>query len=146
VNTDIGLTDKQARRVVRARDLAITTLTGFARYTNIPSVPDAELDVNDRQFEVIETPLALHHIVILNALQLLVDGLLMYDPQVLDSPVDFASIRGEAVTPRGGQPDGGVQCLSIHDLSPKSKISQTKTRQMVQLQVTLHRLQATDHV
>jgi predicted phage terminase large subunit-like protein len=127
VNTDIGLTDKQARRVVRARDLAITTLTGFARYTNIPSVPDAELDVNDRQFEVIETPLALHHIVILNALQLLVDGLLMYDPQVLDSPVDFASIRGEAVTPRGDRPDGGVQCLSIHDLSPNSKNLKTQT-------------------
>jgi hypothetical protein len=98
---------EQAREVLRQQALAQTTLTGYARYVDIPGVPD-ETDVDDRQFSVVETPLARHHVLILNVLQLLVDGLLLYDPQTLDSPADFALLRGDDVGVGVGRTDGGV--------------------------------------
>ena len=90
------ITQDQARQVLRQQALAQATLTGYARYIDIPGVPD-DSAVDDRTTTVVETPLALHHVFMLNSLQLLVDGLLLYDPQAIDSPIDYATLRGETV-------------------------------------------------
>lgn len=116
------ITQQQAAKVVRQRSEAITTLTGYARYMDIPSVPD-DSDVTDRQYEIVETPLATHHVVILNALQLLVQNLLYYQPLTLDSPLDFGTLRGEKATPAPVRPDGGVANIKVHAPSGKSQIS-----------------------
>jgi phage terminase large subunit-like protein len=115
-----GISDADARRVVRQRHEAIHTLTGYARYINIPGVPD-EADPTDRITTVVETPLALHHMVILNALQLLVDNLLYYQPLTLGSPVDFGTVRGEPPMAHPGRTDGGVGNKNVQAPSLNSK-------------------------
>jgi predicted phage terminase large subunit-like protein len=44
---------------------------------------------------VIDTPLALHHVVMCNAMQLMAQGLLFYDRASMASPVDWGLLRGE---------------------------------------------------
>lgn len=102
-----GLSREQATAILQARRQAVRTLTGYARYIDIPNVPD-DGDVDDRTYKIIETPLALHHVVLLNTLQLMVDGLLVYDSQAIDSPLLFDSLRGEAPRPPEGRSGGGV--------------------------------------
>ena len=90
----MSLSPEQARDVLRKQALARATLTGYARYIDIPGVPLHD-GVSDREYEVIETPLALHHIVMLNAMQLMAQGLLFIDRESGFSPVDFSLLRGE---------------------------------------------------
>ena len=88
------LTPDQAKTVLRQQILAQSTLTGYARYIDIPGVPDDE-DVDDRQYRVVETPLAVHHIFMLNILQLMVQGLLFYNQQ-MEGLIGYRVMRGEA--------------------------------------------------
>jgi len=81
-----------ARNILLKQALARNTLCGFARYIDIPGVPD-DGDISDRLTKIVETPLARHHIVGLQAMQLLVQRCLTYDPQTLDSTVDFGLLR-----------------------------------------------------
>lgn len=89
-----SLTPEQARNVLRKQALARATLTGFARYIDIPGVPLHD-GVSDREYEVIDTPLALHHVMMLNAMQLMAQGLLFYDRASMASLVDWSLLRGE---------------------------------------------------
>lgn len=90
----VRLTQEQARKVLKKQALARTTLTGFARYIDIPGVPLHD-EISDREYEVIDTPLALHHVLMLNAMQLMAMGLLVYDRASMRSPVDWGLLRGE---------------------------------------------------
>jgi hypothetical protein len=112
------LTRAQADEVLKARSLAVSTLTGYARYISIPSVPD-NADPNERITSVVETPLALHHVFMLNAMQLLVQQLLYYQPHTMRSPVGFDTLRGEKPTHAPVRPDMGYSDLNVHALSGK---------------------------
>ena len=115
------LSPQQARQALKANLLARTTLTGYARYIDIPGVPD-DTDGDDREFMVVETPLALHHIVLLNALQLVSQGLLLYDRESMTSPVSWPVLRGEKpqgnqtlTTGAGAEPPTGVESMGGSD-------------------------------
>ena len=94
------LTREQARAALKAQLLARTTLVGYARYIDIPGVPESG-EVDDRQYRVVETPLGLHHAVMLNAMQLMAQGLLLYDRGTLESPVRWGLLRGDRPAPAG---------------------------------------------
>lgn len=67
---------QQAAKLYLSRKLASDNLTSFARYIPIPSVP---LDTApDNAFDVVETPLAAHHLLILEALEAMVRGHLFF--------------------------------------------------------------------
>ena len=110
-------TREQAQSALRAMVLAQRTLVGYARYIDIPGVPESG-DVSDRAYEVVETPLAKHHVLTLNALQLLVQRLLVYRDRGeagIETPIDFALLRGE--TPHRGRVDGTPPPNQTHDPS-----------------------------
>lgn len=58
-------------------------VTDFARYVSIPGVP-VDADVTDDNYDIVETPLAKHHILILDTCQSLVDNTLCYNPDTLE--------------------------------------------------------------
>lgn len=63
------------------RRRAASKLTDYARYIDIPGVPLPDVDPDDEsdhEFDIVETPLAPHHILLLNALQDLVEDNLKY--------------------------------------------------------------------
>ena len=113
------ITADEARAVLKAQHLARTTLTGYARYIDIPGVPDSA-DVDDRQYAVVETPLAQHHVVMLNAMQLMAQGLLLYripaehpnPSSPIEGAVSWGVLRGE--TAPGGRAGGGVPDSHVH--------------------------------
>ena len=134
----MSLSPIQARNVLKKQALARATLTGFARYIDIPGVPLHD-GVSDREYEVIDTPLALHHVVMLNAMQLMAQGLLVIDRASMRSPIDWSLLRGEKpqlnqrVTGGSAQPpvgSGSKTGASNGDADPSTdfKISNPWTR------------------
>ena len=105
----------QAVTLLRRRAEARDNLVEYAQLIDIPSVP---LDATEERWEIVDTPLADHHRLTLHALQGMVDGVLLYDPQTLQpvvratpdglllTTVDSPTLLPE--TPHGGRSDGGV--------------------------------------
>jgi predicted phage terminase large subunit-like protein len=98
-------------------------LCAFARYIDIPGVPQDD-GQSDRRFEVVETELARHHVMVLNALQAMYEGTLAYDPETLAGSITYAQLRGDE-PPAGGRFDGGVGDIQVHAPSPNSAKSCT---------------------
>jgi hypothetical protein len=108
------LSQDQALTLLRNRARSRDDLVTYARTIDIPSVP---IDEEEDEWEMVDTPLALHHLLTLHALQGMVDGVLLYDPMTLQ-PVVRATPAGllvcdvnhpalPAETPHGGRADGG---------------------------------------
>jgi len=111
----MGLTRDQAIRNLQQRVEARDNLLTFARYVDIPGVPQDEAQEfsdleGDHVYDVIETPLAGHHRLLLYGLQALVDGDLRYDTRSMRGVI--ATPDGLVVQAPGGQPGGGVPTVS----------------------------------
>jgi phage terminase large subunit-like protein len=118
------LTQDQALAILKARADAQDDLVTYSRIIDIPSVP---LDATEEVWDIVETPLASHHLLVLHALQGMVDGHLLYDPQSYQA-VTRATPAGLYLlpeTPRAGSVGGGVGSSSRYDPSPNS----TKTNE-----------------
>ncbi len=74
------LSKRQAAAMLLQRRRAAERLTSFAQYVDIPGVPlpDEVEDSDDTRYQVVETDLAPHHILILENCQALVDRQLLY--------------------------------------------------------------------
>lgn len=77
-----GPTPEQARDRLLARVAARENLTEFAKFVDIPGVP-ITAEASDSVWDVVETPLAKHHILILQVLQDLVEDKLEHDGKVV---------------------------------------------------------------
>jgi hypothetical protein len=124
----------QAVALLKQRAEAQDELVTFARVIDIPAVP---IEASDEIWDVVETPLATHHLLTLHALQAMSCGRLLYDPDSL-KPVTIPTPDGLALmggggnpvtadpeTARGGRADGGVGHIEVHDPSRNP----TKTEQ-----------------
>ena len=65
----------KAAKLLSMRQQAHQSLVGFARYIDIPGIP---MDATEDRFEIVETPLADHHLLILDTLDKLVHGRLVH--------------------------------------------------------------------
>ena len=75
----MSITVEEAKKLLRQKIKAKTSLVDFAKYVDIPGVPVDEENIPDSRFQVVETPLAFHHELILDAL----GGLKSHFPQIL---------------------------------------------------------------
>ena len=75
------LTPQQARAILRARKQAHDSLVAYARYVDIPGVPVEHASPNE--WDVIETGLAKHHVILLELMQKVMEGNLYYNPQTM---------------------------------------------------------------
>lgn len=116
-----NLDRNQAVKLLKQRAEAQDNLVTFARLIDIPSVPVAGTE-ND--WEIIDTPLAKHHLLTLYALQSMACGRLLFDPDTLD-PITKPTPDGLVwVTPRGGRAGGGVADIKLYDPSGNSPNSE----------------------
>ena len=74
------LSRDQALSILEQRARAHDDLIEYAQLIDIPGVP---LDADEDRWSIVETPLADHHTLTLHALQAMVDGRLMCDPETL---------------------------------------------------------------
>ena len=102
----MNLTRSQAASVLLARQNADRYLAGYARYIDIPGVPVDE-DVDDRTYQVVETELAAHHLLILNTLQAMVEGRLRFDPETLTGSMGYDALLADPCMAHGGRVGGG---------------------------------------
>jgi predicted phage terminase large subunit-like protein len=114
------LSQDQALTLLTQRAAAKDDLVEYTRLIDIPSVP---LDSNEDEWAVVETPLAAHHLLLLHALQAMVDGKLLYDsvtyaPITQPTPAGLALCDVAGQTARGGRSGGGVGSLKVTDPSP----------------------------
>jgi len=115
--------------LLKQRAEAVDNLIVYTEMIDIPSVP---LDASEDQWEIIKTPLASHHRLVLHALQNMVEGQLLYDPQSL-FPVTRATPDGlmlhlSGQTPHAVPFDGGIPDNKVGDPSPKSpKTTESQT-------------------
>ena len=115
-------TYEQGVALLKQRAEAQDNLVEFAKLIDIPAVP---VPGTDDQWEIIDTPLATHHLLTLYALQSMACGRLMYSPDDL-SPITRPTPDGLVwVTARGGSPGGGVGQLKV--VAPSGNLtSETK--------------------
>jgi predicted phage terminase large subunit-like protein len=119
---DQNLQYDQAVTILKKRAEAADDLVAFAKLIDIPSVPVTECE---DEWELVETPLAAHHLLTLHALQAMVKGQLLYDIHTL-APITRATPDGLFFclpeTPRGDRSGGGVGHMQLHDPSGNSTI------------------------
>lgn len=79
----MSITVEEAKKLLRQKIKAKTSLVDFAKYVDIPGVPVDEENIPDSRFQVVETPLAFHHELILDALDRMVKGKLQHKGKVV---------------------------------------------------------------
>ena len=113
------LTQDQALTLLKQRAEAQDNLITFARVIDIPAVP---LDATEDVWSVVDTPLATHHLLTLNALQAMSCGRLLFDPDDLSpitrpTPAGLEVVVTAAQTAPTGRVDGGVALNKASDPS-----------------------------
>ena len=87
--TDRSATPEQAQQALAARRQAYDSLEGFAELMDIPGVPAPDLteeqleNLDESRWDIIETPLAKHHRLILQTTQDLLEDRLVHNGQVV---------------------------------------------------------------
>jgi hypothetical protein len=105
----------QAVTLLTNRAEAQDNLITFARTIDIPAVP---VENTNDEWEMVDTPLAAHHLLTLYALQSMTCGRLLYDPITL-KPITIPTPRGlEWVTAPVGSPRLGGSSFKVIDPSP----------------------------
>ena len=126
-------TYEQGVALLKQRAEAQDNLVEFAKLIDIPAVP--VLGGTDDQWEIIDTPLATHHLLTLYALQSMACGRLLFNPEDL-SPITRPTPDGLVwVTPRGGRAGGGVGQLKVvapsGNLTSETKPSPPTAKQLI---------------
>jgi predicted phage terminase large subunit-like protein len=114
---------EQAANLLLARQQSYSSLIQFSRYIPIPNVPISD---DGDAYTLIETPLATHHLLILDTLQCMTDNSLRY---TLENgiPTPFVGVLAlnsalpcPAPDPHGGSFDGGVAFVKQYPHLSKS--------------------------
>ena len=112
----------QALALLKRRADSKDDLVAFTRLIDIPSVP---IDALEDEWEVVNTPLADHHLLTLHALQGMVDGTLLYNPDTYQpvtraTPAGLFLVNSDRQTAHWGRGDGGGAVIKDNDPSLNS--------------------------